>query len=477
MQSVEAGVRYAGLWFGHANHERLAREFNLPHTDWAHQVGMRATLQENAMVASLGGRLFDPELHYGNFPDSWVKDADGNGPFLHWEGVCVNESPRFSYGRKKLEVMKRFVEQYGFDDAYLDLYYFGPQCDYGHTYEQYPFFPFLVGLNEHLVDWAGYLHQRGMSLTLNAPHHASAWVRFGDIITADAGDLTLFPLWFKTLIGHRLNGNLGSSSWQPDPSKTVRFQGEVGRFRFHYELALFNGAFPRGHFYNSEARQWYTADANVRQAQRDLWSRNLSLAWNVAQSRLVAGEPFWHYFYLHRDGTVFLCARNGTTRREERRVPTDFRRLGWQKEGRYTVVEWNLDEGATLRSGSLPGIELSQGLPVHLEPEETKVWIITPHRPVVLTDFFAYFTLRNLYTIFSTAQLVAADERGGRAILALDAVPDRETVTRLRVGSPHRPRVTVSDAQSSEVRWVDPVTVEVRVKHRAQRGKIGIEEG
>jgi len=392
-------------------------------------------------------------------------------------------------------MMKRFVEEYGFDDAYIDIYHFGPQCDYAHKYEQYPFFPFIVGLNEHLLEWADFLHKRGMSFTVNAPHPASALSRFGDIITADAGDLTLFPLWFKTRCGTRLNGNLGSLCWRPNPDKTERFSGEIGLFRFNFELSLFNGAFPRGNFYDSTNQKWRVEDEQIRAAQMALWNRNMAFAWNVAQARLVGGEPFRHYVYLHSDGTIFVAIRNGKIHPEKRCVRLNLHRLGLEDDTDCYVFEWDVDEGATFREANLMAEALAQGLYINLEPEETKFLVIFPIcveraaspfvannilyeqasgmlYSVIQTDFLAFFPLNRIYTSFSTAQILNATEEDGRMNLEISAVPHRESITRFHIPPGKHPQISVTDSLESSIVWSDEDCVEVSVKHSEKTAKI-----
>ncbi|HHZ89650.1 TPA: hypothetical protein EYN98_00650 [Candidatus Poribacteria bacterium] len=40
---AHAGVRYASLWFGHANHPRLIKQYNMDRIDWAHKYGLLPT--------------------------------------------------------------------------------------------------------------------------------------------------------------------------------------------------------------------------------------------------------------------------------------------------------------------------------------------------------------------------------------------------------------------------------------------------
>jgi len=316
-----------------------------------------------------------------------------------------------------------------------------------------------------------------MSFTVNAPHPASSTMRFGDIITADAGDLTVFALWFKPQSGHRVNGNLGSFCWRPDSDQTQRFRGEAGTFRFNLELSLFNGAFPRGNFYDSLQRRWKTADESVRAEQMALWSRNMACAWQVAQAALVAGEPFRHYVYRHRDGAVFVAARNGTLQPERRTIALDLGWAGLEAEGAYALFEWDVDTGAALRAERVLGRDLAQGLTLDLDAEETKLLVIVPQAPVVQTPFLAYWPRRGAHTVFTTGEFAGASEDAVGLHLDVTALPGRRTVTRLRLGGDPRPAVRVEQARESGVTWLENGQVEIAIRHDTAPAQVTLDFG
>ncbi|MBI3911276.1 MAG: hypothetical protein HY320_10125 [Armatimonadetes bacterium] len=450
------GANEAHLFFGHANHERLSKEFNLNETgaSWARKYGMTPLLSDNIAVAPPAGKLFDASQHYTQFIDSWVYDAAGNGPFINWEGMLVNQSPRFSFGQSELRIHKDAVQRYQAGAAYMDLYW-GAGSDYGHPYAQYPFTPYIVGFQEWIREYSSWLHQRGVYYILNAPQLQSSITRFGDVVQGDIGPIEYFPIFFKTVSGTRLCQCYGSAPevYSPD---NARYQGRVGGIRKNVEFALFAGMAYRG-------RPSADVQGDERAAAVDLLNRNIGLGYAIGQSRLIAGEPMRSYQYLSLNGDMFIAVWNPENLAAEVSVaPSPRARL--RPNELYLVLEWDADEGASVVGEPTTGEMLTgKAIKVKLAPQQTKVVAILPCAPVVARDFAAAFRDGGTVVRFSTARIAGARLAGGAAQVDLKAIEDRRTVTRIEHAK--GAHIEVSGAKEFNLQRVSDGVTDVFVTH------------
>lgn len=431
------GATTVSLFFGHANLDRYAREFGLNRhgCEFALKFGIIPGLTDNIAVAPQPMKITDPKQCYTRFPDSWVYDEAGNGPFINWEGVTVNQSPRFSFGRFELEHHKDLIKAKGLGRDYIDLYY----CwgtDYAHTYRQYGFYPTIVGINEWMREKSAWLRTRGIPYTLNAPHRHSSLVRFGEVVQGDIGDIESFPIFHKIQSGNRLLRTYGGPTEAVYASDNPRYAGKVGAARKAVEFALFAGM-------ARQALPPADTSAEDRQAIVALANRNIALGFAVGQSRLVGGRPFRYYQYLGSNGDAFVAVRN--PRAEDAVLPAPFSvRQNIRPEGRYAVFGWDVDSGATLVKRTTGADLLSVPPGVSLGAQQTKVLICLPDTGQA-TRPYLFWSAQTGLLVCSSSGLISGSVTSGN--LAVSATLGRRTVTRLRFAANGAARVAVEGAQ------------------------------
>lgn len=445
-QAME-GARYIGLFFAHANLPRYAREFGLNKqgAEMARRYGLLAGMSDNIAVAPQPMEIADPGQNYARFADSWVYNEEGSGPFINWEGVTVNQSPRFSFGQYELGHHQKLIEENGLQFDYMDLYY----CwgtDYGHAYKHYGFYPLIVGINEWLREKSAWLRERGVSYTLNAPHRHSSLVRFGEIVQGDIGDVEFFPVFHKIQSGSRLLRAYGAPTEAAYAEDNPRYQGKLGSIRKGVEFALFGGL----------ARQSLPPDdfpAGDRPAALEILNKNIALGFAVGQSRLVDGKVFRSYNYRSDNGDLFTTVRNPEP--SPAAVSASFsERQAPDPKMAYRIFEWDVDGGARLVAETVGGPELA-GKPfsLNLGPQESRVLMALPRSDAMERFFLVCLPEAGLQTSFSTGLLGTARVRPGGGAFEVEAVAGRETLTRLRL-PPERQesaRVDVTGVRSFDV--------------------------
>lgn len=461
-QALE-GARYITLFYGHANLPRYAKEFGFNRTgcEIARSYGMVVGMSDNIALAPQPMKITDPAQNYVRFTDSWVYNADGAGPFINWEGVMVNQSPRFSFGRYELRNHQDLITRYGLGLDYMDLYY----CwgtDYGHSYQGYGFYPYIVGINEWMRQKSAWLRDRNVPYVLNAPHRQSSLVRFADVVQGDIGDIEFFPVFHKIQSGTRLLRTYGAPTEAAyDPSNS-RFEGKAGAVRKALEFSLFNGL----------ARQALPGE-DVTGEERDhalaLSNRNIALGFAVGRSRLVAGHPFRQYDYASDDGDLFVTVRSpGMTTST---VPISFsRRLPVDPHARYAVFVWDVDSGAHLYESPVTGLALSHlTVPVTLEAQQAKVVIALPLGKQVVRYYLGYDPASGVYTASSTGLVTRVSSLQGETDIEIAAIPDRVTTTvvSLPEGVSHN-SVSVRGARSASVNAGPDGCAEVTITHSEQ---------
>jgi len=201
--------------------------------------------------------------------------------------------------------------------------------------------------------------------------------------------------------------------------------------------------------YDSLTRKWKVEDAQVRDEILDLLNRNVTVGFAVGQSRLVAGDVFRSYQYANPQGDIFLTVYNPKGEPARVTLKPDLKHLPIVADRSYDLFEWDIDDGAGLLRGAVAGAELPEGISVELDPGEVKVVAVLPGADLLVRDYLAYCKEWPILARSTTGRFVGFERDGATAVLRVEAVPDRRTVTRIQVAP--EANVTVEDAQESEV--------------------------
>ena len=377
-EQAMAGVRYAHLFFNHANHPKRFKEYNGDRSDWIHKYGMMVMYSDNCMVAPISTELFHPEQHFTKYDDALIYSLDGHGPLINWEGMLVNQSPQFSYGQDELQIVKGLVEKHDIGHGYLDLY------------------------------------------------------QFGDMIQWDGGDWELFAPFFKAMSGCKLNVTYGSPSWGA-PDRDI-YQDAIGNVRWVLNWTTLNGKVLHNiasGAYDTFYSKWKIEDLAVRQRVLDLMNRNVTFGFAIGQARLVTGKVFRSYQFVNPAGDIFLTAYNPAEETQSVAVEPDFKRLGIERSKRYSVFEWDADTGAALRAAKVLGSELPTSIDVSLRGGQVKTVVILENSESLVRDYMTADVDSGRLASFTTGRFLSTKQSSGVWTIAVDAVPDRKTVTRL----------------------------------------------
>ena len=254
------------------------------------------------------------------------------------------------------------------------------------------------------------------------------------MIQWDGGDWELFAPFFKAMSGCKLNVTYGSPSWGA-PDRKI-YKDEIGHVRWVLNWATLNGKVLHNigsGAYDTFYGKWKIDDLAVRQRVLDLLNRNVTFGFAIGQARLVSGKVFRSYQFVNPAGDVFLTAYNPAAASQEVAIAPDFERLGIEGSRHYSVFEWDADTGARLRIAKVLGSEISRTIEVRLEGGQVKTVVLLPHADLLVRDYLAADLKFGTLASSTTSRFVSAQRETDGWTIGVDAVPDRETVTRLLI--------------------------------------------
>ena len=315
------------------------------------RLGVKTYLWTNIRMApdaKLDGRLTDPEFQYAKFEDSLVKNQKGE-IVKCWSGYSVNPSPRFSFGKYHIKRLLDWIDRYGQDGVFLDLYDDTVDVDWGHAYKQYPFFPLQIAEIEFIKALSEALHKRGKFLVVNAPHPSMQVQPFADAYGSDPMNQDAC-FWYKLQLPGKPFYYLPNPSGGKETVNSASWYGEA-LSRLHYGvipcLQSWNAGFPHG---LTSAKDPETVLA-VFQPNIGFWE------W-LSQGRLIGGgeDPFRELHHKLDDGTHVISHRNPSEAIESFswQIPESF----FEGE-KCDLIEWSLTDGARKIASGLTAVNES----------------------------------------------------------------------------------------------------------------------
>jgi len=310
---------------------------------------------------------FEPQWAVERYKSSLIKDKAGKKQGC-WNGKFANPSPRFPFGRDRLQAVKELL-RLPVGGFYIDLFLSTAAADWAHPTDALPFYPMQRAYYEYLSAVAQETRKRGQLFIINAPHPSCLVGKYADVMTFD----TDMPIW---LMG-RAYGDLTGISVQ----FWTNLQDSVPKLKKSMSDALaygvITGPYVQGNYLLPDSSQ---LRPDQKEAMLKLYERHYRLAYEIGRARLVKGSstdgrPGPFLYYRGRNGTGYVTVQNLAEKTKEFEVPLELQALGLDKAAGLSRVLWDINSGMG-GAKRLEGQVSSIKLPV--EPGLTSVIVLKP---------------------------------------------------------------------------------------------------
>lgn len=445
--AASSGASYFMVWYQHGD-RTLQEKTNLGKEGVAltTAAGMVPLLWDNVKIAPENNpgsavKYWGEEFSHRHFRDSWFTNAAGEAPHKSWEGYACNQSPDLSFARAELESIKKQFAEFGYAGLFLDYYGSGAGVDYIRGYDdgRYPFYPDQVSLTDYTRQLTEWLHQNGHIFVANVPDECLGVLRFSDYYFGDIG--AEWGRIYKITIGARpfvVTGLTSTKTGLLEQQKDMLCKA----LAFGY-LTSVGGWAQSGWSYTGLTTE------PERSQVLNLNGSNSRFMFDISSSLLVGGVLGKQHLFLSPSGRAFATALNESDAPRDVHIPLDSPRLKLNKSSRYTVFEWDISTGATMRLADASFADVSKGLNIHLEPGSAKALVVLPAGQKIVLPYLAAFPGEGIHTMHSTGRIAGTTfrEDGGRRLFAVSVdAPWGRSLTTIRVPEGVTPDIAVLGA-------------------------------
>lgn len=309
---------------------------------WARDEGVESFAKDEtiAMLIELKNSpvpYWEPRWVWERYKSSVVKDKNLQD-VTSGQGKYGNTSPRFPFGRDRLQAMIELFDQ-GYGAFYTDLYLSTVAEDWGHPIGALPFYPMQRAFYEYLGAIAKETRKRGMLSVINAPHPSCLVGKDADWMTFD----TDAPIWLWCRSYGDMTG-IHVQVW-------TNLQDTVPKLRRSISDALAFGIItgPYTTFGYLLPGQTPIPEAD-KEKLISLYERHYRLAYDIGGAKLVkggttGGRPGPLLYYKAADGKAYITVQNLGDRTREMVVPLELTALGLAHHGKLLGAVWDIDGG------------------------------------------------------------------------------------------------------------------------------------
>ncbi|MCL5098996.1 MAG: hypothetical protein M1608_15970, partial [Candidatus Omnitrophica bacterium] len=254
-------------------------------------IGMTIQVEKSQGIPSR-----EPQWVTERYESSLIKDRSGRTQWC-WEGSFANPSPRFPFGRDRVEALKELFKL-PVSGFWVDLFLTPGGSDWAHPVDAMPFYPLQRAYYEYLSAVANESRRRGLKLfAINAPWPSCLVGKYADCMTFDAYvSLSLMMRTYGELTGvstHLLADFMGDTPPEKTPAMVKKIISEAMAY------GVINSPYGQIRFLLPDNQR-----LNDGQKEEVLaaYERHYRLAYKIGRARLVKGTtsdghpgPFLYY--------------------------------------------------------------------------------------------------------------------------------------------------------------------------------------